>query len=107
MPANLVSTQTANITSSQTVYNPTSSGVQTTVTGCLVANTTGAPLTATVTLTNATATVTTNIVKNVSIPSGTALDIMNSAKINMVQNQVLAVSATGAVDVTVSSVELT
>jgi hypothetical protein len=61
-------------------------------------------VTATVTLTSGATTV--NIVKNVIIPVGTALDIMNAAKIVVERNDVLAVTATGNVDVTVSAVEV-
>jgi len=106
MAINYVSTQTANVTTITTVYNPTTSGVQATLTGCLLANTTTSPVTASVTLVNSGATVTTNIVKNVIIPVGTSLDIMNAAKIVVPRNYTLQVVASGATDVTVSSVEV-
>jgi hypothetical protein len=106
MAINYVSTQTANITTLTTVYNPTTSGVQATLLGCLLANTTTSTVTASVTLVNSGATVTTNIVKNVIIPTGTSLDIMNAAKIVVPQNYTVQVVASGATDVTVSSVEV-
>jgi hypothetical protein len=107
MAINYVSAQAASVTSSTTVYTPTSAGVQATLIGCLLANTTTSSVSATVTLTNATASTVTNIVYNVPIPVGASLDVMNSAKIVMPLNYVLKVSATGAVDVTVSTIEVT
>ena len=107
MAINYVSAQAANVTSLTTVYTPTSAGVQATLIGCLIANTTSVPVSATVTLTNATATTVTNIVYNLPISVGNSLDIMNSAKIVMPLNYVLKVSATGSVDVTVSTIEVT
>ena len=104
MAINYQNQLTANVTASTTVYNPTTANVQCTMIGCLIANTTGTPVTATVLLTSGADTV--NIVKNVVIPVGTSLDIMNAAKIVVEQNDVLAVSATGAVDVTVSAIEI-
>ena len=106
MAINYVSTQTANITTLTTVYNPTTASVQATLLGCLLANTTTSTVTASVTLVNSGATVTTNIVKNVIIPTGTSLDIMNAAKIVVPQNYTVQVVASGATDVTVSSVEV-
>ena len=107
MPINFVSAQAPNVTTITTVYSPTTAGVQATLSGCLIANTTLATVIASVTLTNASSTSTTNIVKDVVIPTGTALDIMNSAKINVPEDYTLKVVASGAVDVTVSATEVT
>jgi hypothetical protein len=104
MAINYQNQLTPNVTASTTVYNPTAVGLQCTLIGCLIANTTTSSVTAIVTLTSGATTV--NIVKNVVIPVGTSLDIMNSAKIVVEQNDVLAVSATGTVDVTVSAIEI-
>jgi hypothetical protein len=104
MAINYQNQLTASITSATTVYNPTTVGLQCTLIGCLIANTTTTAVTSTVTLTSGATTV--NIVKNVLIPAGTSLDIINAARIIIEQNNVLAVSATGAVDVTVSSIEV-
>jgi len=106
MAINYTSTQTANVTTITTVYNPTTSGVQATLIGCLLANTGTSTATASVTLVNSGATVTTNIVKNVSIPVGTALDIMNAAKIVVPQNYTVQVVSNVTTDVTVSAVEV-
>lgn len=106
MPTNFVSAQAANVTTVTTVYSPTTVGVQATLSGCLLANTTLASVIASVTLTNASTTVTTNIVKDVVIQTGTALDIMNSAKINVPKDYTLKVISNGAVDVTVSAIEV-
>jgi hypothetical protein len=105
MAINYVSAQAVNVTSSTTVYNPTTAGVQATLIGCLLANKTNTLVTANVTLNNG-STTTTNIVYNIPITAGNSLDVMNSAKIVVPQNYVLAVSASGAVDVTVSSIEV-
>ena len=106
MAINYTATQTASVTTITTVYNPTTASVQATLIGCLLANTTTSTVTASVTLVNSGATVTTNIVKNVIIPVGTSLDIMNSAKIVVPQNYAVQVVASGATDVTVSSIEV-
>ena len=106
MPINYVSAQVANVSTSTTVYNPTSSGVQATLIGCLLANTGSSSVNATVTMTNATSTVTTNIIKNATIPSGNSLDILSTAKIVVPQNYTISVSSTGSVDVTISSIEV-
>ena len=106
MPINYVSAQQANVTTSRTVYNPVTSGVQATMIGCLIANVTNSPVTATVKLINSGASVTTNIAYNVLIPTGNSLDIMNMAKITVPQNYTVTVSASGAVDVTLSSIEV-
>jgi hypothetical protein len=98
-------TLTASVTASTTVYSPTATGVQATLIGLLIANTTTSTITAIVTLTSGATTV--NIVKNVVIPPGTSLDVVQAAKIVIERNDVLAVSATGAVDITVSSIEVT
>ena len=106
MAINYTSTQTASVTTLTTVYNPVTSGVQCTLIGLLLANTTTSAITASVTLVNSGATVTTNIVNNVVIPAGTALDVVQSAKIVIPANYSLKVVSTGAVDVTVSAVEV-
>jgi len=104
MAINYQNILTANVTSNTTVYNPTTTGVQCTLIGLLIANTTTSAITATVLLTSGATTC--NIVKNVQIPSGTSLDVVQSAKIVVERNDILAVSATGAVDVIVSSIEV-
>jgi hypothetical protein len=107
MPINYVSAQASNVTTNTTVYNPTTASVQATMIGCLIANTGSAPINATVTLTNASATTTTNLIQNATIPNGNALDVLNTAKIVVPQNYTVKVSSTGPVDVTISSIEVT
>jgi len=104
MAINYQNQLTASITSNTTVYNPTTVGVQCTLIGLLIANTTTSTVTSTVLLTSGATTV--NIVKNVVIPPGTSLDVVQAAKIIVERNDVLAVSATGAVDVLVSAIEV-
>ena len=106
MPTNFVSAQAASVTTITTVYNPTTASVQATMTGCLLANTTSSVVTASVTLTNAAATVTTNIIKNVTIPVGNSLDVIGASRINVPVNCTVKVVSSGATDVTVSAVEV-
>jgi hypothetical protein len=106
MPQNFISAQGSRFSTLTTVYNPTTAGVQATMTGCLICNLTTGTVTVSVTLVNSGATVITNIVKNVIIPIGTSLDIMNSAKINVPQNYAVQVVASDVVDVTISAVEV-
>ena len=108
MPQNWISSQAANVTTSTTVYNPTASGVQATMIGCLISNTTSAPVTFTVTLTNATNTVTTSLITNTTVPAGNSLNILDGgSRVNVPQNYSVKVNATGSVDVTISAVENT
>ena len=107
MPTNFISAQSASVTTITTVYNPTTVGVQATMSGCLLANTTTSTVTATVTLTNATNTVTTNIVKDAVIPKGTSLNILvANSRVNVPKDYAVKVVATGAVDVTISATEV-
>jgi len=106
MAINYVSAQAANVSTSTTVYNPTTSGVQATLIGCLIANTGANPVNATVTLTNAASTVTTTLAPNTTIPSGNALDVLSTAKVVIPANYTVKVSSTGLVDVTISSIEV-
>lgn len=98
---------TANVgTSPLTVYNPTTAGIQSTLIGLVLANTTTSAVTASVTLTSASTTV--YIIKNVTLPSGNSLDIIGGSKIIIEQNDSLQVTSSTAssIDVTVSTVEV-
>ena len=107
MPQNFISAQAANVSTITTVYNPTTAGVQATMTGCLLANKTSSAVTASVTLVNSGATVTTTLAPNVIIPVGTALSILvEGSRVNVPQNYAVQVVASGATDVTVSAVEV-
>jgi hypothetical protein len=105
MAINYVTSQAANVTTTTTVYNPTTTAVQATLTGGLLCNKTASPITVSVALTNAGATVTTYIVYNIPIQSGNTLDFVQAAKINVPYNYVVSVTSTGAVDVTLSASE--
>lgn len=96
---------TTGITSSTTVYNPTTASIQATVISMIVANNTANSITANVTL-NSGAT-TANIVRGVTIPVGTSLNVITSDRLIVAQNNILAVSASGSVDVVVSAIEVT
>ena len=90
---------------STTVYNPTTAGIQATVISMIVANNTANSVTTNVTL-NSGAT-TANIVYGATIPVGTSLNVISSDRLIVEQNVVLAVSASGSVDVVVSTIEVT
>ena len=94
----------SSVTTSTTLYNPTTSGIQSTVIGLLIANTSTSTVTATVTL-NSGAT-TSNIVYNITIPVGNSLDVVQGAKIVVEQNDLIAISASGTVDAILSAVEV-
>lgn len=96
---------TTGITSSTPVYNPTTANIQATVVSMIVANNTGNLVTANVTLNSGSNTA--NIVLNASIPVGTSLNVISSDRLIVAENNVLAVSASGSVDVTVSAIEVT
>ena len=107
MPQNFVSAQSANVTTITTVYSPTTAGVQASMSGCLIANTTLVTVFATVTLTNASNTVTTNLIKDAEIQAGTTLNILvGNSRVNVPEDYAVKVIATGAVDVTISATEL-
>lgn len=97
----------ANIgTTATTVYNPTAAGIQSTVIGLLLSNTTTSSVKASVTLGSGATTV--YIIKDVTLPSGNALDIIGGGKLIIEQNDVVQVvsSVASSVDVTVSTVEV-
>lgn len=94
-------------TSTTTVYNPTTAGIQSTVIGLILSNISSAPVTATVTLTKDGTTV--SIIKNATIAVGNALDVAGSgSRIVVSQSDILSVSSSAAssIDVTVSAVEV-
>jgi hypothetical protein len=106
MAINYKSVLTTGITSSTTVYNPTTAGIQATVISMIVANNGAAnAVTANVTITSGATTA--NVVRNVTIPVGTSLNVISSDRLIVEQNEVLAVSASGSVDVVVSTIEVT
>ena len=107
MATTLKSYPTANVgVTATTVYNPTTAGIQSTVIGMTLANTTTNSVTASVTLTSGATTM--YIIKNTTIPSGNSLSILGEGKFIVEQNDVLQVvsSAASSVDVLVSVVEV-
>lgn len=94
----------SSVTTTTTLYNPTTSGIQSTVIGLLIANTSTSTVTATVTLNDGVTT--SNIVYNITIPVGNSLDVVQGAKIVVEQNDLIAVSASGTVDAILSAVEV-
>jgi hypothetical protein len=96
---------TKGITTSTTVYNPTTANIQATVISMIVANNTTNSVTANVTLTSGATTA--NIVVSATIPTGTSLNVISSDRLIVAQNNTLAVAASGSVDVVISSIEVT
>lgn len=108
MATNFKNYLTANIGITPTVvYNPTTVGIQSTIIGFILANTTTVPVTITVTLTSGATTV--NIIKNATITNGNSLDLANTGgRIVLAQNDSISVvsSAATSIDVTISTVEV-
>ena len=95
----------ANITGNTTVYNPTATGIQATVIGFTVANNTGNTAVANVVMYSGATRA--NIVTNAVIPTGTALNVVDTNKIIVAANNLITVTSTQSVDVIVSSIEVT
>jgi hypothetical protein len=93
-------------TSLTSVYNPTTSGIQSTVIGLTLANTTTATVTASVAITSGATTV--YIIKNTRIPEGNSLSILGDGKFIVEQNDSVQVisSAASSIDVVLSVVEV-
>ena len=96
---------TAITTTPTVVYNPTAVGIQATIIGLLVSNTTGTVAKATVTMTSGATTA--SIVTNVSIPAGTSLNVVDANRLIVAKDNSISVSTTGTVDVIVSVIEVT
>ena len=99
---------TANIgTGSTTIYNPTAAGIQSTVNGLMLCNTSASTINVTVTLNSGATTV--YLVKGLGVLSGTAVDIISGSKLVVEQNDIIAAlsNAASSLDVCVSVVEVT
>ena len=106
MPINYLNYLANNVTTSTVVYNPTTSGMQATMVGLLICNNTANTAVANVTLANTTS-YTANIARNIIIPGGTSLSLIDSNKIIVGQGNFVNVSSSFSVDVIVSSIEVT
>ena len=106
MPINYLNYIANNVTTSTVVYNPTTSGIQSTMVGLIICNNTANSALANVTLANTT-NYTANIARNISIPSGTSLSIIDSNKIVVGQGSFINVSSSQSVDVIISAIEVT
>jgi len=104
MAINYKVAQASGVTASTAVYTPSTSGVQATIIGLLIANTTNSAATVTATLSNSGAS--TSLAYNVSIAKGTALDMLNSSKVVVPYGYTVSVASSNAVDVTISVVEV-
>jgi hypothetical protein len=104
MPINNRNYLNTAITATTVVYNPTVTGVQSTLIGLLISNTTSTNVIATVTLTSGTTTA--SIVTNVTIPVATSLNIIDANRLVVAQNNSISVTSSGRVDVIVSAVEV-
>ena len=107
MPTTLKNYLTPDVgASAATVYNPTTAGIQSTVIGLTLANTTTSSVNASVTITSGATTV--FIVKNTAVPAGNSLSILGDGKFIVEQNDVVQVisSAANSIDVVLSVVEV-
>lgn len=98
---------TANVgVTSTTVYNPTTAGIQSTVIGFLLTNTTAANVTTSITLISGATTV--YLVKNLNLVTSNTFDLLGGSKLILEQNDELKVisSAASSIDVTLSVVEV-
>lgn len=98
---------TANVgVTSTTVYNPTTAGIQSTVIGFLLTNTTAANVTTSITLISGSTTV--YLVKNLNLITSNTFDLLGGSKLILEQNDELKVisSAASSIDVTLSVVEV-
>jgi len=94
-------------TSLTQVYNPTTTGVQSTVIGLNIANTTTQPVTVSVTMT--VGATTGYLIRNATIPAGNALDVVGSTgKLVVAQSNAISVqsSLASSLDVVISAVEV-
>jgi hypothetical protein len=106
MPINYKNYLANNVTTSTVVYNPITSGIQATMIGLIICNNTSNTAIANVTLAN-TSSYTANIAKNIVIPGGTTLNIIDSNKIIVGQGNFINVSSSFSVDVIISAIEVT
>jgi len=105
MPNTFLSKTDAGVTGNATIY--TVGGSTTTVIlGCLIGNTTSGQVTTTVTLVK-------NVGDNVAlltnapVPAGSSLELLSGNKVVAETSDAIQVSATGAVDVALSIMEIT
>ena len=93
------------VTGEATIY--TVGGSTTTVVlGCLIGNTTTAQVTTTVTLVNNDGD-NVALLTNAPVPSGSSLELLSGNKVVMETSDAIKVSATGAVDIALSIMEIT
>tara|TARA_R100001460_G_scaffold68117_1_gene108635 strand:+ start:229 stop:546 length:318 start_codon:yes stop_codon:yes gene_type:complete len=93
-----------NVTGNASIYTVPSS-TTTVVLGCLISNTTTGQVTTTVTLVNNDGD-NVALLKNAPIPSGSSLELLSGNKVVMEADDIIQVSATGAVDVALSIMEI-
>jgi hypothetical protein len=106
MPINYLNYLANNVTTSTVVYNPTTANVQATMIGLILCNNTANIAVANVTISNTT-NYTANIARNIAVPSGTTLSVIDSNKIIVGQGNFINVSSSFSVDVIISSIEVT
>jgi hypothetical protein len=93
------------ITATTVVYNPTTAGIQSTVIGLLVSNTSSTQATITVSMTSGTTTA--SIITNAIVPVGTSLNVVDASRLIVAQNNSISVTSNRTVDVIVSTIEVT
>lgn len=107
MATTLKNYPTANIgTVSTTVYNPTTTGIQSTVIGLMLANTTGSEIQVSVTLTSGATVI--YLIKDSKVPAGNTLNIIGDGKVIVQEDQLIKAysNVASSLDVLVSTVEV-
>ena len=89
-----------------TIYNPTATGIQSTVIGLTLANTTTVSVNTSVTLTSGGTTV--YLIKNTTIPPKNSLSVLRDSKFIVEQNDIIQVqsSVASSIDALLSAVEI-
>jgi hypothetical protein len=96
---------TSSITTATVVYNPTAAGIQATLVGLSISNTSSTQATITVSMTDGVTTA--SIITNAVIPVGTTLNVVDASRLIVAQNNFISVTANNTVDVIVSAIEVT
>jgi hypothetical protein len=93
------------ITATTVVYNPTAAGIQATLVGLAISNTSSTQATVTVSMTSGITTA--SIVTNATVPVGTTLNVVDANRLIVAQNNSISVTSNRTVDVIVSTIEVT
>ena len=98
---------TSNVTANTSVYNPTAANIQATLIGLTICNNSNSAAAFANVVMWSGAGSSANLVMNVVIPVGTSLNVIDSNRMIVQQNNAVAVTATSSVDIIVSTIEVT